>query len=386
MRVAVVGAGAVGVTAARDLAVGGATVVVYEREAVAAGASGRAAGVCYDAFADRRDARLARRSLARFRALSGSGEFEFVDCPYVWLARAGDDRRARAIREDAARMREHGLAVTTLAGEELGERFPALVADDVAVAAVAEDAGYADPAAYTAAVADAARDAGAEIRTGAPARLRPGDGGDERPAVADADAGGEGEEGAERFDAVLVAAGAHTGRVLGAAGLPVALKAYRVQALVTGPPPAADRLPMLYDATGGYYLRPREGSVLVGDGTEPVERDPDDWDPTADDWFRAACGEYLRTAIGRDPGVDRAWAGLCTATPDGDPLVGERAPGIYVAAGWQGHGFMRAPATGESIAAGIRGDGGIESFQPTRFDGDEDFEIVEGMAVDPEEP
>jgi len=375
MRVAVVGAGCVGVTAAHELADRGASVVVYERAAVAAGASGRAAGVCYDAFADRRDARIARRSLDRFRALSDSEAFAFVDRPYVWLARAGDERRAAAVRKDAARMREHDVAVTTLDGAALGERFPALETDDVAVAAVAEDAGYADPGAYTAAIADSARDDGAEFRTGAPARLRPGDGADERPAIAAAGTD-------ERFDAVLVAAGAHTARVLGDAGLPVALKPYRVQALATRPDPIADDVPMLYDATGGYYFRPRAGGLLVGNGTEPMERDPDDWDATADDWFRADCSGYLRTAVGRSVAAERSWAGLCTATPDGDPLVGERAPGVYVAAGWQGHGFMRAPALGELVAAEIRGADGIESFAPRRFDGDEKFEIAEGMALE----
>jgi sarcosine oxidase subunit beta len=80
--------------------------------------------------------------------------------------------------------------------------------------------------------------------------------------------------------------------------------------------------------------------------------------------------------------VDRAWAGLCTATPDGDPLLGELREGLYVAAGWQGHGFMRAPATAEVVAEQILGGDGVPAFDPDRFDGDEEFEIVEGMAVE----
>lgn len=71
MRVAVVGAGAVGVTAARELAERDAEVTLFEAGEVAAGSSGRAAGICYDAFADRVDAELADQSLARFRDLPG---------------------------------------------------------------------------------------------------------------------------------------------------------------------------------------------------------------------------------------------------------------------------------------------------------------------------
>ncbi|MFB6192403.1 MAG: NAD(P)/FAD-dependent oxidoreductase [Haloarculaceae archaeon] len=390
--VAVIGGGAVGVSLARSLAELGAAVTLYEAGDLASGASGRAAGICYDAFGDRRDVRLARDALAAFRSLSAASDrFAFVDRPYVWLARDGDDRRAARIREDAAGMRERGVAVEVLDGAALADRWPALVTGDVAVAAVADNAGYAEPAAYTRAVADRAEAAGATIRTDTPATLV-GDGRTVR-------AGGT----RRRFDAVAVAAGAHSRQVLAGVDLPVPVKPYRVQALVAGP---ADRtVPILYDATGGYYLRPDADGLLVGDGTEPIERDPDDWDREVDDRFRTACADYQRRAIGRAADPVRAWAGLCTATPDGDPLVGERAPGVFVACGFQGHGFMRAPAIGDRLAARILESEGdtregedravtgagrgktepLRGFAPTRFDGDESFEIVEGMRIDGED-
>jgi glycine/D-amino acid oxidase-like deaminating enzyme len=373
--VAVVGGGAVGVTTARDLAVRGASVTLYERGSIADGASGRAAGVCYDAYADRVDAELGERALARFRAFSGTGGFGFTDRPYVLLVREGgeaDARRADAVREGVARMRTHDRDVSLVVPDDLAAEFPDLRTDDVAVAAVARNAGFADPGAYTAAMVDAARVAGVAVREGTAARL---DVEGSEPAVRT-------DDGREPYDAVIIAAGAHTGRLCAAAGLPIPLKPYRVQALVTDPDPVAERLPMAYDASGGYYLRPREGGVLVGDGTEPVERDPDDWDRDADDRFRADCAGYLETALGRSWPVARAWAGLCTATPDGHPLCGERAPGVFVATGWQGHGFMRAPALGEALAEQVLGGSGVGAFDPDRFDGGESFEVVEGMALD----
>ena len=363
MDIAVVGGGAVGVTLADELA-DDATVTLYEADTIASGASGRAAGLCYDAFSDRRDARLATRALDRFREIG-----TFTDCPYVWLARdtgrERDRRRATEIREQAARMRAHSLDVTTLDGDQLGDRFPALVTDDVAVAAVAESAGYVDPSRYTRLMADRARERGVEIREQTPATLTTAG------AVQTAD-------GRTRYDAVVVAAGAHT-RAIVSAVAPVPVKPYRVQALVTEP---VDReLPMLFDATDGYYLRPREGGLLVGDGTIPDEQDPDDWDRDADGWFRAAASEYQKQALGASWPERRSWAGLCTATPDGDPLVGELASDIYVATGWQGHGLMRAPAIAERLAAQVLGEP-WSAFDPTRFDGDESFEIVEGMDIE----
>ncbi len=371
MDVAVVGGGAVGVTLAYDLAPA-ADVTLYEADELAAGASGRAAGLCYDAFADRRDARLGERALARFRELSGDGGFRFESCPYVWLVRDErddrTDRLAERLRMDAARMHDHGLDITVYNdATALSEQFPALVTEDVVVAAVATGAGYVDPTDYTTTMGLLARARGADIREGTPAQLT-------------ADCRVATDDGIDAYDAVVVAAGAHTRDVVSEIAS-LAVKPYRVQALVTEHTDVGT--PMCYDATNGFYLRPREGGLLVGNGTEPVEQDPDAWDREADTEFREACIEYQERALGWSWPEAQSWAGLCTATPDGDPLVGELADDVYVATGFQGHGLMWAPAVAERLAAQVRGEkAGIEGFEPGRFDGDESFEIVEGMTLE----
>ncbi len=368
-RVAVVGGGAVGVTAAHDLALAGAEVTLFERGDLAAGSSGRAAGVVYDAFAEDVDAAIGDRSLSRFRAFSGEGAFEFVDCPYVMLARDDDPTNARAIEAAVDRMRVHDRDVTLVDGDELGDRFSELRTDDVAVAGVAENAGWTDPASYVRMMGARAADAGVTVRTGVEARLAP-----DGPGVVDADGGA-----VEGFDSVVVAVGAHTKRFFADAGIAVPLKPYRVQALVGGD--AYDG-PMCYDASTGFYLRPHPTGLLVGDGTVPVEADPDEWVHDADEWFVDETRSRLRDRAGYDGEVARAWAGLCTATPDGNPLLGEIRDGVFVAAGWQGHGFMRAPATAEAIARIALGGDEVPGFEPGRFVGDEDFPIVEGMSLE----
>ncbi len=367
LEVAVVGAGAVGATAAYDLARRGAAVTLYDREGVASGASGRAAGVCYAAFAGRPDAELAGESIERFRRLSGEETFPFVECPYVWLAREGDDRRAAAIREDVERMQAEGVVAVEVDGPALGDRFPALRTDDVAVAGIAGAAGHTDPARYTACLAAAATGAGASLETGAAVAVRT----DPPRIVVD---GGE-----RTVDAVLVAAGAHTGRLLAEADAPIAVKPYRTQALTAS---ATLPKPICYDATGGFYVRPHPAGLLAGDGTEEVAADPDGYERGADPEFPATLLDRVTTRCpDADPELQEAWAGLCTATPDGDPLVGRRREGVYVATGFQGHGLMRAPAIGERIAEEILGGPGIEAFDPRRFSGEESFEIREGMAL-----
>jgi glycine/D-amino acid oxidase-like deaminating enzyme len=387
--VAVVGAGAVGLTTAHDLAELGVSVTVFERGEPGDGASGRAAGVLYDAYAEDADAALGGRSIERFREFSRTGGFEFHECPYVMLARDGDDQRAEAIEAAAERMRANDRAVETLDGDELGERFPSLSTDDVAAAAVASGAGWADTRSYVTAMAGTARDAGVTIRTNEPVAVRPSE-----QAVETAD-------GIQRFDAVLVTAGAHTKRLLAEVGVDIPLKPYRVQALTTtaGTQPNAESHdgPMWYDATTGVYARPHPTGLLAGDGTVPEEADPDEWERSADDWFRDDTTTVLDYRIDETGTVERSWAGLCTATPDGDPLLGELRERLYVGAGWQGHGFMRSPAHGELLAELIADDLGVggadpaavpggavavEAFDPTRFPDGVEFEVTEGMIVE----
>jgi glycine/D-amino acid oxidase-like deaminating enzyme len=399
--VAVVGGGAVGVTAAADLAARGADVTLYDRRDLGAGSSGRAAGVLYDAYAEDVDAALAARAMERFRAFDRSlPEFSFTSCPYVIAVREGDSD-AEAVPAMVDRMRAHDRAVSLVDPATLGRRFP-LATEDIAVAAVAEGAGWCDPASYVAAMGERARREGVAVETDTAVSLA-GDG----PELRVGDAGHRGD--VRGFDAVVVATGAHTADLLGDAGIEVPVVPYRVQALTArlgGSGSASYDGPMVYDATAGVYVRPHPTGLLAGDGTEPVPADPDDYDPAGDDWFVESVSATLRDrldAVGEgravgadDPAVECAWAGLCTATPDGDPLVGpvgDPADRVFVAAGWQGHGFMRAPAIGELVAEGVLAslDGieagnpaspWIDAFDPDRFDGDEAFEIAEGMSVE----
>lgn len=423
-RVAIVGGGAVGLRAAADLADRGADVTVYERGTVGSGASGRAAGVVYDAYADPEGAALAGRSIARFRAAADRAAsddatvdpFDFDECPYVLCARAGDEKRVQAVGRVAERMREQGRSVETVEPDTLGRRFPAVETDDLAAAFVAHDAGRVDTAAYTRWLADEVRDRGVAVHTDCAVRLRRDPVGVERLATDDTDAtpttpGTDADVArtrptplddrrvvsSESYDAVCVAAGAHTAQLLSAVGAGVAVVPYRVQALTASVASGYDA-PTVFDASSGVYVRPHPTGLLAGDGTVPEPADPDGYDRRADDWFVDDTRRAVRKRFGFEPTVERAWAGVCTATPDGMPMLGRCAPGLYAAAGWQGHGFMRSPAHGELLAACVArdlavgddpvgslphevGESALAAFDPTRHDPDREFQIREGMVV-----
>lgn len=354
MTVAVVGGGAVGLAVAGDLAARDIDVTLYERGDLGSGATGRAAGICYDAFADPLDAALAERALERY------AEWDLLTpCPYVWVARDDDD--ARAVRGQVTEMQALGLDVEELDPTVLGERHPSLATDGLAACAIARSSGLVDPSGVVRFLTQRARAASVTVRTDTNVSLV------DPTAIRTPD-------GIDSVERVVVAAGPATKPLVADIGASLALGSYRAQALRTAP--VDGDLPSVYDATREFYWRPRGEGLLVGDGAHAVE--PEHCDPDADQSFVRSARERLRESTTVNPAVERSWAGCCTATPDRDPLVGPVADGLWVATGWQGHGLMRAPAIAEAVADGVCDGTEIDSrvaeqFDPTRFDGDESF-------------
>jgi sarcosine oxidase subunit beta len=82
-----------------------------------------------------------------------------------------------------------------------------------------------------------------------------------------------------------------------------------------------------------------------------------------------------------------SWSGLYDVTPDWHPAVGRvpGADGVYVAAGFSGHGFKLAPAVGLALAELIA-DGESRTFDlapldPARFTRGELLEPQYGYSV-----
>jgi sarcosine oxidase subunit beta len=53
--------------------------------------------------------------------------------------------------------------------------------------------------------------------------------------------------------------------------------------------------------------------------------------------------------------ISNGWAGLYETTPDHNAVIGpvRAAPGLMLANGFSGHGFMHAPAVGQLVAEWI---------------------------------
>jgi D-amino-acid dehydrogenase len=165
LRVAVIGGGIIGCAAAAHLAERGASVSLFEREAIGAGASGRNLGAIQHPF-DPALATLHRETLDLYRSLSAEGVgFSLPGAPVGLLLLTRD---ADAARRQAQRM---AIALPELRPtfvEEARALEPALAPG---IAACRLETAYpVPPASATAAYASLARRRGAELRIGSAAR------------------------------------------------------------------------------------------------------------------------------------------------------------------------------------------------------------------------
>jgi sarcosine oxidase, subunit beta len=388
MRVAVVGAGVLGASAAYELARGGAEVVLVEAAAPGAGTSSRGAGLVCEGMWHETSLALARRSLEILRGLSKLGEDE--GWPFRFFETGSTTLVPARLVEAAARMagfqRRHGAEAQLLEPDAL-RKLPhhgALRLDDVAAGVHYPRDGWAAPRALCEVRTSQLEAMGAEV-VRAPASLAREGGGDGRVVVRAGDR-------ALDADAVVLAAGVWTRALLRQAGLDAPLQAYRTQALRLAAP-GAHELPILHDEVQGFYLRPAwPGQLVVGNGTTTRPEDPDRYETEADAAFLDASRRRLAR---RAPALAAArptegWAGVDAATPDRLMLAGPHpeARDVWLLAGGNGHGFMRAPAAGESLAAMLlrhepRVD--VGAYDPARFAGrmSAPFPTREGYTLEP---
>ncbi|WP_066417114.1 NAD(P)/FAD-dependent oxidoreductase [Halorubrum aethiopicum] len=373
----VVGGGVVGLSAAYSLADRGADVTLVEKGSLGNASTARSAGGIRSQFSTRVNVEL---SLASKEVWNAFEERFGVDIGlrkngYLFLARS--EETAERFRENVEMQRELGAGSELLTPEEATEHCPGLDPDPFVAATYNPDDGIADPNLAVQGYAEAARERGVEIltKTAVTDLHREGDrvvGADVRPAGA----GGEGSERRE-VDCVVNAAGAWAAAIGEMAGVDLPIAPRRRQIAVVDPtPPVPESVPLTIDLETGSYFRPeRDGVALVGghfETDDDPDQDPDAYDEGMDvEWAARAvenAAEYAEY-FGLDTRIQRGWAGLYAVTPDHHPIVEETLPGLVTVAGFSGHGFQHAPASGR-IAADLVVDGETDLLDVSPLAGD----------------
>jgi glycine/D-amino acid oxidase-like deaminating enzyme len=177
---------------------------------------------------------------------------------------------------------------------------------------------------------------------------------------------------------VLVAAGPWTPALLEPLGVTIPIESSRQQVVQLGPPASFGRLTVVIeDLVQGFYARPEAGgTVLAGVLEEEAEEivQPDAFNRGVDFDFVERVGRMWahRYPEAGDAEVRRGYASLYDITPDWQPVLGavDGVGGLFVAAGFSGHGFKLSPALGEVLSALLAGETpriDISMFALSRF-------------------
>lgn len=348
--VAVIGGGIVGTAIAAFLAEAGARVVLWERAAIGAGASGRNSGVVQHP-SDPVLVDLYRESVAIYRELEG---FELPAEPAGLLYLGLDAAPVEALARELA-LAQPALAPAFLGPGEASRLEPALAAD---VSACRLEMGFpVPPAAATGAFAARAERAGATIRLGAAARVWR-----EGGRAAGVEAGGE----RVPAGAVVVAAGPWSPALVDPTGRWHPIRSlWGVVATIALPEPPRHVLEEIWIDAGiapGGEPSGVEFSLITAAGASSLGSTFLDEEPDTAAIVPGLVehGARFVPAVARAPVLGmRACARPLSF--DGRPFVG-RVPaveGLWIAAGHGPWGISTGPASARQLATALTGDGAL---------------------------
>ncbi len=351
--VVVVGGGVIGVAAAYHLARLGARALVLEARAPGWGASGRNAGLVLGAPV----------TLDGMRAVLDEEEIDAGYEELGHLALAGSPEVLERMRGEVEARPPAAAPVQVLERGECEALLGTPIARRFAGGRWMPRAAALHPARFVYGVAAAALRHGAEVaqRTRVLAIRAVAGGFDLRTT-----------RGSLRAEQVVLACNARTGRLWPA--LAGVLAPARGQALATRPLRFRFGVALAVDYGAVYWRQTPDGAVVLG-GFQHL-------DPTAEASGRQALNPRIQAALeaflpDAFPGLGRVrvacrWAGIMDRTPDGRPVLGAvpGAPGLWVAAGFGGHGLPPALEAGRALARALGGGGlseGVQALDPARF-------------------
>ena len=355
----VVGGGIVGCAVAYFLAERRETdVLVLERGELGSGTTQGGLGGIRHQFTDELDVRMSKLATAFWRSfedLTGA-RHDFRQRGYLFIANT--DEGVAQLREAMPLYERVGVNVEMVDRVTIADLVPGMRVDDLRGGRFGAEDGYGDPLQALAGFAAFAQLAGVRFQEHTPA-LELVREGQRVTGVRTAD----GVISAER---VLLATGCWTAPLAATAGVTVPIWPYARSIMESQPIPQLQRAPMTIEWESGFHFRPKGKAVrfampnLTKDGAiekgpaGPPPTYPGEYAPLAvpaalEPWTkeRAAWRHPLFT----DVQIRSSWSCYYEMTPDDHPIVGAvpGVDGLYIAAGFSGHGFMHTPATARLV-------------------------------------
>ncbi len=359
--VVIIGGGVIGCSVGYYLAQSGVgNVVLIERAKLASGVTGICPGGIRQQFEGEADCLLARRSVRFYERIEEILEpeypFVFERSGYLFLADSPDvlDR----FRRNVAMQNRLGIPSEILDTAAVSELLPRMNTTGVIGASFCREDGFIEDChGVTYALAARARAKGMRVVH------------DEATRLVRRGRAWEVHTPRTSFEAehVVLAAGVDAVPLAATAGVALPIRAERRRLVYSTPGEPGQMNPLVVAPERGFAGKQLTSGVFYMGWLRETSSDDD----------LTFIEKTLQAGATLIPVLDelparRVLGGLYDSTPDHRPLLGAApgAPGLYLAVGFSGHGFMIAPAVGEIVAAGITGaeiDLPVSQFSPARF-------------------
>ena len=362
--VVIIGGGIQGLSLAYYLARDGSRrVVVFEKNYLGSGASGRNGEMIRSAFGSREWIGLWDKSLQLWENLAAELGFNVMFTRHGYLVLAKNPEEFEGCRRNKETQQEFGLATSVMDAEDVTRLIPAINPDMVAGGLLQTNAGFARHDAAIWGYAQAAQRLKVDIfpftevtdivvKSGRVQAVKT-------------------SRGDVETRTVINAAGAQDQRISQMVGLELPPVAHRVELMVTEP--LKPFLPKAVSAPGllCYMHQSARGEFIGG-----AERD--DFVPSTSmkNSLGTTCAiakKYVRL-FPRLAGARmmRQWTGLISQTPDHAPIIGPvpEIEGFLLSVAWSGYGFMGGPGGGKALAEYIisgQAPSEIRPFNAQRF-------------------
>ncbi len=384
--IVVVGAGIMGASIAFQLTrQSGRRVVVVDERPPVGGMSGRTFGQIRQHYSNALMVEMAIRGfevLNNWETEVGVGDPGYVKLGYMLLV---VEAQVEACRRNVDLGRQLGVDTRFASPDEIKALEPALVTDDLAGGAWEPNGGYIDVTRMVLSWLGAAQAAGATLHSG----LRV-----EGIATADGKVlGVDTAEGRIEAPIVVCAAGAWSSDLLAPIGVDAPIERRRLDMAYLEQPPGRPTIrTCITDGNSNVVMRPDMGPYLLAvayPNEMPEVADPASPAPAEDEArHRTRLDKALAERLPdfTDAKVVRTVSGAYDITPDFHPILGW-APGLdglYLAAGFSGHGLKLSPAVGECVAAAVLESDSpfdIRPLRPSRFADGEPMYLAYGPSA-----
>ncbi|HEY6826324.1 MAG TPA: FAD-binding oxidoreductase [Gemmatimonadaceae bacterium] len=347
--VAIIGGGIMGAATAYHLAKRGCTnVVVLEAgEMFGLGSTGLNAGGVRYQFASRVNIELSKLSFAMMERFAEEMDQQIGlrRCGYLFMLDRSND--LEQFRRNVALQNSLGVPSRIVTADEIASLAPEVDVTGIIGGSWCPADGLVDPHGLLQGYVSNARRLGATLRTGA------------------------GVEGVDVVDGrivavrtkddviatqnVVIAAGPWSASVGEMVGIDIPIEPIRRQIAVTGPIPGLrPDFPFVIDFSRSLYFHREGPGILTGKSNNDEQAS---FDTSVDQEWRLRHFEEAaqRLPLLADADISAEWAGLYEVTPDDQPILGKlpEVEGLYICAGFSGHGLMHGPATGQLMAEEI---------------------------------